>query len=113
MLFGKAYGADPVLFNLVESTDEAYGKIGDALIAAAPTIAKLKALASNQTLFEVDLAGEILKAIKFVSNAKANNMAVFDAVSQQSMFADYNVDELTKNLHCLLIIIKAQNGKHR
>lgn len=97
-ILAKAYGADPVLFNLVESTDEAYGKIGDALIAAAPTIAKLKALASNQTLFEVDLAGEILKAIKFVSNAKANNMAVFDAVSQQSMFADYNVDELTKKL---------------
>ena len=97
-ILAKAYGADPVLFNLVESTDEAYGKIGDALIAAAPTIAKLKALASNQTLFDVDLAGEILKAIKFVSNAKANNMAVFDAVSQQSMFADYNVDELTKKL---------------
>ena len=97
-ILAKAYGADPVLFNLVESTDEAYGKIGDALIAAAPTIAKLKALASNQTLFEVDLAGEILKAIKFVSNAKANNMAVFDAVSQQSMFADYNVDKLTKKL---------------
>lgn len=97
-ILAKAYGADPVLFNLVESTDEAYGKIGDALIAAAPTIAKLKALASNQTLFEVDLASEILKAIKFVSNAKANNMAVFDAVSQQSMFADYNVDELTKKL---------------
>lgn len=97
-ILAKAYGADPVLFNLVESTDEAYGKIGDALIAAAPTIAKLKALASNQTLFEVDLAGEILKAIKFVSKAKANNMAVFDAVSQQSMFADYNVDELTKKL---------------
>lgn len=97
-ILAKAYGADPVLFNLVESTDEAYGKIGDALIAAAPTIAKLKALASNQTLFDVDLAGEILKAIKFVSNAKANNMAVFDAVSQQSMFADYNVGELTKKL---------------
>lgn len=97
-ILAKAYGADPVLFNLVESTDEAYGKIGDALIAAAPTIAKLKALASNQTLFDVDLAGEILKAIEFVSNAKANNMAVFDAVSQQSMFADYNVDELTKKL---------------
>lgn len=97
-ILAKAYGADPVLFNLVESTDEAYGKIGDALIAAAPTIAKLKALASNQTLFDVDLAGEILKAIKFVSNAKANNMAVFDAVNQQSMFADYNVDELTKKL---------------
>ncbi len=87
-LFARAYGDPEVLVKLAESTDSNIRNITNALLSAAPRLARIKDLAGRGEVFDLDITGELAEAAKLLSRIRYEGRTVRGFLQQGRMFEE-------------------------
>ncbi|MBR0288358.1 MAG: hypothetical protein IJQ82_05210, partial [Selenomonadaceae bacterium] len=87
-LFALAYGDNGLISRMSESTDDNVRGATNALLNAAPTIAKVQAAMENGTLHKYDLSA-IADAVKKLSALRDEGKPVQKYLQEQSLFAEH------------------------
>jgi hypothetical protein len=85
-ILARAYGAGPVLQRLVESPDESIKALAGGLIRAAPSVAKARDAIADGALHDLDITGDLLKAVDWIARLRAQGKRVEEWLSQISFF---------------------------
>ncbi|MEW6045014.1 MAG: LPD38 domain-containing protein [Bacillota bacterium] len=96
-VFAKAYGDPAVLAKLAESTDSNVRNITNAMLIAAPRLAKVKDGIANGTLHDLDLTQEIAAAANKLSYLRETGMSVEKYLNQTTMFGE-DISPLAKDI---------------
>ena len=84
-LFAAAYGDEGLISRMSESTDDNVRGVTNALLSAAPAIAKVQAAMKNGTLHNYDLSA-IIDAAKKLSALRNEGKPVAKYLQEQSLF---------------------------
>lgn len=84
----KAYGDSPILRRLVDSADLDSRNIATALIRVAPRVADAKDMISKKALHDLDISGDIEKAVTKFSELRDQGFSAKDYFNQEQMFDD-------------------------
>ena len=87
-VFAKAYGDVAAIQKLAESTDNNVRNITNAMLAAAPRIAKLKDGVAKGSLYDLDISPEIAAAANKLSALREQGLPVQRYLKQQQMFGE-------------------------
>lgn len=86
-VIGKAYGDTPVLARIAESTDDEVKSISNALTAAAPEWAGMRAsVAAGQVPKELDATKDLLDAVSRTARLRAKGISLADSQAQGEAF---------------------------
>lgn len=86
-LFALAYDDGGLISRMSESTDDNVRGATNALLTAAPAIAKVRAGMKNGTLHKYDLSA-IADAVKKLSALRNQNKTVANYLQEQSLFGE-------------------------
>ncbi len=81
-VLAKAYGDSPTLRRMTESMDDNLRNITKALVRVAPTIASARERMQAGTLYEADIAPDLLNAVEGLSALKEKGWSVADELGQ-------------------------------
>ena len=98
-LLGSAYESADIMTRVTESTDDNVKSISNALVDAAPAIARLKRdVEAGRVEPEFDISKQIAEAAGKVSQARANRQAIGEVLNQNDMFGERDLitEELIK-----------------
>lgn len=98
-LLGAAYESADVMARVTESTDDNVKSISNALVDAAPAIARLKRdVEAGRVEPEFDISKQVAEAAGKVSQARANRQAISEVLNQDDMFGERDLitEELIK-----------------
>lgn len=85
----SAYGSNPTLKRLVESTDNDLRNISGALVKAAGSAAKVRAAIKDGSLpAELDISDNLVSAVETLSKLKAQGMSVDEYLAQSGLFGE-------------------------
>lgn len=84
-VLAKAYGDSPTLRRMTESMDDNLRNITKALTRVAPTIAAARERMQAGTLYEADLAPDLIQAVEGLSSLKDKGWTVADELGQQDL----------------------------
>ena len=96
-LFALAYGNDGLIARMSESTDDNIRGITNALLVAAPVVAKVKSAMKRGTLHKYDLK-PITDAVKKLSTLRDERKTVKQYLQEQSLFPENADSEEMKEL---------------
>lgn len=86
-VLAAAYGDSPVLGRIAEATHDEVRSISNALTAAAPAWARLKAdIAEGRVPSDFDLRADLLEAVQRTADLRAKGTKLADAMAQQDAF---------------------------
>ena len=106
----SAYGSNPTLERLVESTDNDLRNISGALVKAAGSAAKARAgIASGRIPAELDISESLVGAVETLSKIKANGMSVDEYLSQIGLFGE----EVNEDTRSILRVLEANIRSQR
>lgn len=92
----QAYGNNPTLARLVESTDNDLRNVSAALVKAAGSAARVRAdIKSGALPPELDISADLVGAVETLSKIKSQGMAVEEFLAQIGMFGE-EVSEQSK-----------------
>jgi N12 class adenine-specific DNA methylase len=92
-ILAKAYGDADILARITESTDDDVKSISNALTAAAPTWAKMRAeIDAGRTPEELDITADLLEAVKRTADVRSKGMKIDDYLAQEDAFDTYKND---------------------
>ena len=104
-----AYGSNPTLERLVESTDNDLRNISGALVKAAGSAAKARAdIKSGRLPAELDISANLVSAVETLSKIRAAGMTVDEHLAQVSMFGDPLTEDSKEILRVLDANIRSQ-----
>ncbi len=84
----RAYGSNSLVSALAEHADDNVRTFGNALVDAAPAMAKLRgAIASGMVSKETDLSPALVEAAGLVQQARRRGISLADAVAQKDAFS--------------------------
>lgn len=87
-VLAAAYGDSPVLARIAEATHDEVRSISNALTAAAPEWARLKAdIAEGRVPTDFDLRADLLEAVQRTADLRAKGTKLADAMAQQDAFS--------------------------
>lgn len=81
-VLAKAYGDSPTLRRMTESMDDNLRNVTKALVRVAPTIAAARERMQAGTLYEADIAPDLLSAVEGLSALKEKGWSVADELGQ-------------------------------
>lgn len=81
-VLAKAYGDSPTLRRMTESMDDNLRNVTKALVRVAPTIAASRERMQAGTLYEADIAPDLLSAVEGLSALKEKGWSVADELGQ-------------------------------
>lgn len=81
-VLAKAYGDSPTLRRMTESMDDNLRNITKALVRVAPTIAGSRERMQAGTMYEADIAPDLLNAVEGLSALKEKGWSVADELGQ-------------------------------
>ncbi|UOO81255.1 hypothetical protein LVJ83_09815 [Uruburuella testudinis] len=84
----RAYGNSPALSRMVESTDQGARNMVNAMMQAAPTIAKARGHIASGDMHDADIAADIVAAVEKLNEIRESGGSVADYLAQQGMFED-------------------------
>lgn len=87
-VFAKAYGDTAAIVKLAESTDNNVRNITNAMLMAAPRLAKIKEGIAKGELHDLDLTGEIAAAVNKLSALREQGLPVERYLQQVQMFGE-------------------------
>lgn len=87
LLYG-AYGNSPSLSRMVESTDAGMKNMVNAMINAAPTIAKAKNNIKDGAMHDADISADLVSAVETINRINESGGSVADYLARQGMFED-------------------------
>jgi hypothetical protein len=94
-VLGKAYGESPVLTRIAESTHDDVKSISNALTAAAPEWAMLKAeIAAGRVPAELDATKDLLDAVARTARIRAKGVGLADARAQADAFSTQSPESM-------------------
>ena len=86
-VLAKAYGAADVLSRITESTDDEIKSISNALLAAAPQWAKLRAdIEAGHVRPDVDTTADLMQAVKQTADIRARGQKLQEFLAQEDAF---------------------------
>ena len=91
-LFAKAYGAGELIGRMSESTDDKIVGVTNAMLTAAPKIAKLKSSMASGRLHKYDLKA-IPEAAQKLASLRAEKKTVSNYLQEQSLFDEHTDSE--------------------
>jgi len=100
-ILAKAYGDSPVLLRMVESLDNNLRGISNALMRAAPAVAKSRQAIAEGSMFDADITPDLMAAVEELSRIKDAGRSVEDALAQSGMFGDQYSPETRELLQFL------------
>lgn len=87
-ILAKAYGDEGVLSRIAESTNDEVKSISNALVAAAPDWAKLRAdIEAGVVRADMDATPDLMEAIRRVAEIRSKGQKIETALSQQDAFS--------------------------
>lgn len=95
----SAYGNSPALSRMVESTDAGMKNMVNAMIQAAPSIAKAKNYIKDGAMHDADISSDIVAAVEKINAIHESGGSVADYLSQQGMFEDELSDAARELVH--------------
>lgn len=88
-ILAKAYGDPDIVSRITESTDDDIKSISNALTAAAPAWAKLRAdIDQGNVRRDLDLTGDLMEAVKRTADLKTRGQNLADHLAQADAFDD-------------------------
>ena len=96
-IYAKAYGDIAAIEKLAESTDNNVRNITNAMLMAAPKIAKVKEGIRKGSLYDLDISKDIADAMKKLSHLRESGTAVQDYLNQTALFGE-DISPLAKDL---------------
>lgn len=87
-IIAKAYGDNSVFGRLVESLDDSMRNVGRALVRAAPKIAQVRELIAAGAARDLDIGGDINRAVDDLVKLRQAGMSLADFLAQANLFAD-------------------------
>lgn len=81
-VLAKAYGDSPTLRRMTESMDDNLRNITKALVRVAPTIASARERMQAGTMYQADIAPDLLNAVEGLSALKEKGWSVADELGQ-------------------------------
>ncbi len=96
-VYAKAYGDIAAIEKLAESTDNNVRNITNAMLMAAPKIAKVKEGIRKGSLYDLDISKDITDAMKKLSHLRESGTAVQDYLNQTALFGE-DISPLAKDL---------------
>ncbi|MFC3874935.1 hypothetical protein [Neisseria musculi] len=87
LLYG-AYGNSPALSRMVESTDAGLKNMVNAMMQAAPAIAKAKNHIKDGAMHDADISSDIAAAVEKINEIHESGGSVADYLAQHGMFED-------------------------
>jgi hypothetical protein len=87
-IFARAYGDPAALAKLAESTDSNIRNITNAMLNAAPKLAKLKEGIEKGSLYDLDLTGDIAAAANKLSTLREQGLSVERYLAQGALFGE-------------------------
>ena len=96
-LFALAYGDDGLIARMSESTDDNIRGVTNALLNAAPTVAKLQAAMKNGTAYNYDLS-PIVDAAKKLSSLRDEGKTATNFLQEQSLFAEHKFSDEAREI---------------
>ncbi len=87
-IFARAYGDTAAIEKLAESTDNNVRNITNAMLMAAPQLAKIRDGAEQGYLYPLDITSDIAEAMKKLSALREQGMTVEEYLSQLGLFGD-------------------------
>lgn len=100
-ILAKAYGDSPVLLRMVESLDNNLRGISNALMRAAPAVAKSRQAIAEGSMFDADITPDLMAAVEELSRIKDAGRSVEDALAQSGMFGEQYSPETRELLQFL------------
>lgn len=98
-VMAKAYGDPTILQNLIESTDNNYKSIGNALIESAPMWSKMRsAIESGRVPSQFDITPNLTEAINLISRARSEGKPISDFVNQADIFTGKTISPETETM---------------
>ena len=85
-VFAKAYGDSEVVAMMAESTDVNIKNILNGMLRAAHAVARLRERISDGARYNLDIAPNIVKAVREFSDIRAKGYSVEQYLAQQDMF---------------------------
>ena len=96
-IFAKAYGDVTAIATLAESTDNNVKNITNAMLIAAPKLAKVKEGIESGTLHNLDISGDIAAAMKKLSHLRDVRDTVEGYLAQVAMF-EQELSDIARSL---------------
>ncbi|GAB7387342.1 hypothetical protein BSNK01_11780 [Bacillaceae bacterium] len=96
-IFAKAYGDTQTIEKLAESTDNNVRNITNAMLMAAPRIARMKEEIASGNLYNLDITEDIAQAVNKLSDLRREKTEIKDYLAQINMFGD-ELSDVAKNL---------------
>ncbi|MBF0803080.1 MULTISPECIES: hypothetical protein [unclassified Neisseria] len=87
-LLYRAYGNSPALSRMVESTDAGLKNMVNAMMQAAPAIAKAKNYIKDGAMHDADISADIVSAVEKINEIHERGGSVADYLAQHGMFED-------------------------
>ena len=85
-VLAKAYGGGDTLMRMVESPDDNIRNITNALVRAAPRVAKAREAIAEGALHDLDITADLLKGVEWLSRLRADKRPVDAWLAQVSFF---------------------------
>lgn len=95
----SAYGNSPALSRMVESTDTGMKNMVNAMIQAAPSIAKAKNYIKDGAMHDADISSDIVAAVEKINAIHESGGSVADYLAQHGMFEDELSDAARELVH--------------
>lgn len=87
-VFAKAYGDPAAIEKLAESPDNNVRNITNAMLVAAPRLAKIKEEIEQGNLYDLDITGDLAAAMRKLSELREQGVEVKTYLNQLSLFGD-------------------------
>ena len=87
-VIANAYGDSSVFGRLVESLDDHMRNVGRALVKAAPKIAQVRELIKSGAAQDLDISGQINRAVDDLVKMRQSGMSLADFLAQANLFTE-------------------------
>lgn len=106
-VLAKAYGDSPVLARIAESTDDNVKSLSNAMVAAAPDWAKLRAaIEEGHVRGDLDITPQLIDAVRRTADLRAKGASLNDYLAQQDAF-----DRLPEKVETLMRAFYHPDGR--